>query len=89
MATRLHGRGRVILRGPVLSPADWSSLFHAKRSSLRGFLMVVDTVLERAEVGLSNTASTSAWKAHSGEWLRFGSELEFAGLMSAADVKSH
>ena len=55
------------LNGPVLRPADSSSLLHVDCSPLCGFGMLVDTALERAAAELSNAISTTAWKARNGE----------------------
>ena len=47
-------------KGPGLSPANPSSLLHANHLPQRGFWMLVDTALERAEIELSNAVSTTA-----------------------------
>ena len=73
----------MMCKGRVITLADSSSLLHGKHSSLPGFRTVVDAALGRAEVGLSNAASTSAWKPHS-EWrvLVIESQLASARRMS-------
>ena len=68
------------ISGPVLIPADSSSLLHANYLPLLSSQMLADTALKRAEAELSNAASTSAGKPHSGERLTFKGELESAGI---------
>lgn len=65
--------------GRNMSLAYSSSLLHANQSPLRGFWMLVDTVLESS--GLSNAVSMSIWGLHSGEWLACKRELHSARLM--------
>ena len=61
-----------------LSSASLSSLVHASHSSQRGFHAAVGTALERTVVGLSDAASTTAWKPRSGECLACTRELKSA-----------
>ena len=71
---------RALLRGPVLSPADSSSLLHSDRSPLRAVLAVVDAASERSASALSNAVLTSIQKPSSGEWLASKSEPGSAEL---------
>ena len=67
------------ISGSAQSPAHASSLLRANYSPMRGFVMLVDPALERAETELSNAVSTATWKPRNGEWLTFKSELESTG----------
>ena len=80
VCTSTQTQSQIFIRGPVLTPAGSSSLMHANHSLLRGFWMLGDTALERAEAELSNAVSTSAWKSDNGERLACKSVLESAGL---------
>ena len=76
-------------RGPEISAADSSSLMHADNSPLRGFGMVIDTALERAEAELSsNAVSTTIWELRGGEWSAWNSELESARV-SCRPLSNH
>ena len=53
---------------------------HGNQSPLRPFQTAADTTLERVEAGLSNAASTTAWKPRSGECLACKRAVGSAGL---------
>ena len=76
-----------MLRVPVLSPANSSSILHADYSSLRAFQAVVDTASESSASALSSAVSTSIWELRNDQWVACKSELKSAELSTGPLTK--